>query len=61
MIDLIKCRLDVKFYDPVILPTSLSRGGNCLLSRFTRPVSPDGQLKLPHLWSRKFPHPVQQD
>jgi len=22
---------------------------------------PDGQLKLPHLWSRKFPHPVQQD
>lgn len=24
-------------------------------------VSPDGQLKLPHLWSRKFPHPVKQD
>jgi hypothetical protein len=22
---------------------------------------PDGQLKLPHLWSRKFPHPVKQD
>ncbi|OTP75916.1 Mobile element protein [Caballeronia sordidicola] len=22
---------------------------------------PDSQLKLPHLWSRKFPHPVQQD
>ncbi len=24
-------------------------------------TSPDGQLKLPHLWSRKFPHPVRQD
>jgi len=24
-------------------------------------LDPDGQLKLPHLWSRKFPHPVQQD
>ena len=23
--------------------------------------TPDGQLKLPHLWSRKFPHPVKQD
>jgi hypothetical protein len=23
--------------------------------------NPDGQLKLPHLWSRKFPHPVKQD
>ena len=24
-------------------------------------LGPDGQLKLPHLWSRKFPHPVKQD
>jgi hypothetical protein len=22
---------------------------------------PDGRLKIPHLWSRKIPHPVQQD
>ena len=24
-------------------------------------TDPDGQLKLPHLWSHKFPHPVEQD
>jgi hypothetical protein len=27
----------------------------------TSAADPDGQLKLPHLWSRKFPHPVKQD
>ena len=30
-------------------------------TKFQINFAPDGQLKLPHLWSRKIPRPVQQD
>ena len=29
--------------------------------RLTIQIDPDGQLKLPRLWSRKIPHRVKQD
>ena len=60
-IDTSKGRVSVIARTPSSPESATARMMESVKRRLMWCVPPDGQLKLLHLWSRKFLHPVTQD